>query len=250
MPSSYATRRFTNLRLVPMYEGAYNRRRSVNLTPSTTYAAGTVLGLAGAAANDVQTLTTTGTPTGGSQTVTFVDPLSGHSNTFVVAFDSSAAAAQTNIRAAIGNSDVAVTGGAQPGTALVFTFTGRYASVPVGLMTTSAAFTGGTAPAASFAHTTQGRTANTYGTYVGGSATDPAKCILEYACVSDGNGWVVKGAQSYSGEGGVDPSATAWFGGIFKVGDITGLDAGAVVDLGARLENGAVTDSNAIITIF
>ena len=96
---------------------------------------------------------------------------------------------------------------------------------------------------------TLGRTANTYGIYVGGSATDPAKGILEYACVTDANGWVVQGGQAYAGEGNVDPSAPAWFGGVFRVGDLTGLDAGAVTDMGARLESGAVTDDDAVLLI-
>jgi len=241
MPSSLVTRRYANSELLPAYPGAYSPCRPVNLAPSTTYAAGTVLGLSGSAANDVQTLTTTGTPTGGSQTLTFTDPISGGSPAFVVQFDSTSAQAQTAARAALGNSDVAVTGGPQPGTALVFTFTGRYASMPVGLMTTSTAFTGGTAPAAAIAHTTQGRSALTYGAYVGGGATDPAKCILRHACVTDGSGNVTFGGSAYSGESQVCPDAPAYFHGVFFCSDLTGLDAGAVVDLAGALESGSVS---------
>lgn len=250
MPSRLVTRRYTNARLVPLYEGAYNRRRPVNLAPSTTFAAGVALGISGVAANAVQTLTTTGTPTGGSQTVTFNDPQSGAAITFVVPFDATAAIAQTNMRAAIGNSDVVVTGGPQPGTALIFTFSGtRYAGRPIYAMTTVAAFTGGTAPAASFAQTTVGRTANTYAAYVGGGATDPAKCLLEYPCTTDAAGYVSFGSQAYSGEGGLMPSAPAWFGGVFRLGDTSGLDAGGIVDLGARFESGTIADADAVILI-
>lgn len=250
MPSALVTRRYNCVRLVPLYPGAYNRRRPVNLAPSTTFVAGQVLGISGTAANAVQTLTTTGTPTGGSQTVTVTDPISGKAYAFDVPYNSSSATAQTNVRAAIGNSDIAVTGGAQPGTALVFTFSGRYASRPVYPMTTvTTGLTGGTNPAASFAQTTLGRTANTYAAYVGGGATDPAKCLLEYACVTDASGYIVAGSSAYTGEGFQEPSHPAWFGGVFRVGDLTGLDAGAVVDLGARLESGAVTDADAVILI-
>lgn len=249
MPSSLVTRRFTNARLVPLYPGAYNRRRPVNLAPSTTFPAGQVLGISGATANATHTLTTIGTPDAGAQTLQFVDPISGDTSTFSVAFNAAASAVQTAMRAAIGNSDAAVTGGAQPGTALVFTYTGRYAGLPVAPLTiTASTLSGGTTPSGAIT-STLGRTANTYGIYVGGSATDPAKCLLEYACVTDSAGNVSFGAQAYTGEGSMQPSAPAWFGGVFKVGDITGLDAGALVDMGARLESGAVTDSAAVILI-
>jgi hypothetical protein len=249
MPSSYATRRYTHTRLVPFYPGAYNRRRNVNLAPLTTFPAGQWLGIAGVTANATHTLTTTGTPTGGSQTLQFVDPMSGDTNTFVVAFDSTNAQAQTAIRAAIGNSDVAVTGGAQPGTALVFTYTGRYAGKPVAPLTVATnGLTGGTAPAGAIT-STLGRTANTYGLYVGGSATDPAKALLEYPCVTDANGWVVKGGQAYAGEGNASPAVPAWFGGVFRLGDTVGYDAGAIVDIGARFESGSISDVDSIIII-
>ena len=252
MPSSLVTRRYTNARLVPLYPGAYNRRRPVNLAPSTTFPAGQVLGISGVTANATHTLTTTGTPDAGTQTLQFVDPISGDTNTFVVLFNSTIAQTQTSIRAAIGNSDVAVTSAgsaAQPAAAHIFTYTGRYAGLPVAPLTITAnGLTGGTTPAGAIT-STLGRTANTYGIYVGGSATDPAKCLLEYACITDSSGNVSFGSQAYTGEGSIEPSAPAWFGGVFKVGDLTGLDAGALVDMGARLESGAVTDAAAVILI-
>jgi hypothetical protein len=241
MPMSSVIARTIVTELIPLFPNEPAPQQPVNLQPSTTFAAGTVLGISGVAANAVQTLTTTGTPTGGSQTVTFTDPLSGAVSTFVVPFDSSSATAQTAARAAIGNSDVAVTGGAQPGTALVFTFTGRYASQPVHAMTTDASgLTGGTTPAATFAQTTVGRSVNTYGKYVGAGATDPAKCLLRHACVTDAAGWISYGSSAYLGEGMYVPSTPAYFGGVFLVADLTGLDDGAVVDLGGKLSSGTI----------
>ena len=99
------------------------------------------------------------------------------------------------------------------------------------------------------AQTTLGRTAGTYGAYVGGGATDPARCILEYACVTDSQGYVTYGAQSYTGEGGREPDAPAWFGGVFRLGDTTGMDAGSITDLGARFESGSISDAESIIVI-
>jgi hypothetical protein len=250
MPSAAVIRRNAYSRLVPFYPGSYDRRRPVNLAPSTTFPAGQVLGISGVAANNVQTLTTTGTPTGGSQTITFTDPNSGDPITFVVAFDSTNTQAQTAMRAAIGNSDVVVTGGPQPGSTLIFTFSGtRYAGRPIYPMTTvTTGLTGGTTPAASFAQTTAGRTANTYGIYVGGSATDPAKCLLEYACITDAAGYATFGTTAAT-DGSAEPSVPAYFGGVFRIGDTTGMDAGALVDMGARMESGAVTDADGIFII-
>ena len=143
-----------------------------------------------------------------------------------------------------------VTGGPQPGSTLVFTFSGtRYASRPIAPMTTvTTGLTGGTNPAASFAQTATGRTANTYGAYVGGGATDPARCLLEYACVTDAAGYATFGATAAT-DGSAEISVPAYFGGVFRVGDTTGLDAGALVDMGARMESGAVTDADGIFLI-
>lgn len=252
MPSSLVIRRNNFTRLVQAFggtPGAYDPRRPINLQPSTSFPAGQLLGISGAAANAVKTLTTTGTPTGGYQTVTFTDPLSGRATTFQVQFDDTATEAQTAMRAAIGNSDVVVTGGPQPGTALVFTFSGtRYASRPVPVMTTDAStLTGGATPAASFAETTAGRTALTYGKYVGGSATDPAKCILEYACTTDSAGYATPGDTAWIGGEEYSPSVMAFFGGAFFVEDLVGLDAGAVVDLGGKLESGTVSLAGSVL---
>ena len=253
MPRELVTRRYIRTRLVPFYDSddRPGRRRHVNLAPSTTYVAGQAMGRSGSAANDVQTLTTTGTPTGGSQTWQFIDPVSGATSTFAVQFDDTSTEAQTAMRAAIGNSDVVVTGGPQPGTALVFTFSGtRYAGKPVGLMTlVTNALTGGSSPVGAMAQTTLGRTAGTYGKYVGGGATDPCRCLLEYACTTDAQGYVMLGAQGYTGEGSMEPDASAWFGGVFRLGDTSGLDAGAITDLDARFESGSISDAESIIVI-
>jgi hypothetical protein len=253
MPRELVTRRYARTRLVAFYDSddRPGRRRHVNLAPSTTYVAGQAMGRSGVAANDVQTLTTTGVPTGGSQTWRFTDPISGATADFAVPFDSSSATAQTNIRAAIGNSDVVVSGGAQPGTPLVFTFSGtRYASKPVGLMTlVTNALTGGTSPVGAMAQTTLGRTAGTYGKYVGGGATDPCKGLLEYGCVTDAQGYITYGGQTYTGESTLETSTPMWTGGVFRLGDTTGLDAGAITDLSARFESGDINDPEAIIVI-
>lgn len=86
-------------------------------------------------------------------------------------------------------------------------------------------------------------TPGTFGIYVGGSATDPAKCILKYPCVTDASGNITMGAASGGGSvGQTYKQAPAYFGGSFKTTEITGLDAGAVVDLAAHFLHGVLAD--------
>lgn len=239
----FETRRFSPVKLIPLHAPEKAIELPVNLQPSTVYPRGTVLGQVTASANATHTLTTTGTPTGGDQTLQFVDPLTGVTSTFVVTFNSTAAAAQIVARAAIGNSDVAVTGGAQPGTALVFTYTGRYAAIPVPALTISAtALTGGTTPAGAIT-STAGVTAATYGPYTdaGSGGLDTARCILAYDCATDSAGKITLGTVAGVSQHSVTYDDTpAYFVGIFKTTDLTGLTAAAVADLG-RLFSGTFT---------
>lgn len=100
--------------------------------------------------NEAQTITITGTPTGGTFTLTFTDEDGTTYTTGTIAYDATAATVLTAIRAlaAIENDDVSATGGALPGTPVVVTFAGKYTGKDVALMTANgASLTGGTAPA-------------------------------------------------------------------------------------------------------
>lgn len=109
---------------------------------------------AGTPANEVQTVTITGSPTGGTFTLTY----SGQT-TAGIAFNANAAAVQSAL-VALSNlepGDVTVGGGAGPGTPWTVTFGGSLAAVDVALMTASgASLTGGTSPAVGVATTTPG----------------------------------------------------------------------------------------------
>lgn len=92
--------------------------------------------------NEVQRITITGTPTGGTFTLTFQG-----NTTAGIAFNASAAAVVTALEALpnVDPGDVSATGGALPGATVDVTFTGQYAGVNVAQMTGSAAgLTGGT----------------------------------------------------------------------------------------------------------
>lgn len=104
--------------------------------------------------NAVQTLTITGTPTGGTFRLTFNGV-----ETANIAYNAAAAAVQSALEAisSIGTGNVLCGGGALPGTPVTITFQGLLAAEPQPLMTvTTPAFTGGTAPAGSVATTTPG----------------------------------------------------------------------------------------------
>lgn len=103
--------------------------------------------------NEVQTVTITGTPTGGTFTLTY----SGQT-TAPIAFNATAAQVQAALAALsnIGDGDVAVTGGPGPGTAFVVTFKGVLAGTDVAQMTASGSFTGGSSPAVAVSTTTAG----------------------------------------------------------------------------------------------
>jgi hypothetical protein len=106
-----------------------------------------------AGTNEVQTITTTGTPTGGTFTLTF-----GLHTTAPIAYNAAAAAVQTALRDLpnLDTADVSCSGGALP-TGVVVTFAGEYANENVPLLVADySALTGGTTPTVSIATTTPG----------------------------------------------------------------------------------------------
>jgi hypothetical protein len=105
--------------------------------------------------SEVQTVTITGTPTGGSFTLTW----SGQT-TAAIAYNATAATVKTALEALsnINVGDVITAGGPFPGTAVTVTFTGQYAGVNVAQMTSTDSLTGGSSPASAVTTTTAGGT--------------------------------------------------------------------------------------------
>lgn len=103
--------------------------------------------------NEVQTVTITGTPTGGTFTLTFNGQTTGN-----IAYNAASSAVSTALLALsnINSGDVTVGGGPGPGTPYTVTFTGQYASTNVSQMTAAHAFTGGTTPNIAVTTTTAG----------------------------------------------------------------------------------------------
>lgn len=103
--------------------------------------------------NEIQTLSITGAPTGGTFTLTY----SGQT-TSAIAYNASAANIQTALESLsnIDSGDVSCSGGTLPGTAVTVTFEGNLANTDVPLMTSTSSLTGGTSPATSIAETKKG----------------------------------------------------------------------------------------------
>jgi hypothetical protein len=104
----------------------------------------------GPASNEVQTVTITGTPTGGSFTLTYEGK-----TTAAIAYNATAAAVKAALVAGtdLTSAQIAAAGGALPGTAVTVTFdTGSNVSQ----MTATGSLTGGTTPAVAVTTTTAG----------------------------------------------------------------------------------------------
>lgn len=220
--------------LIPLYalDPSRGAERDVNLAPLTTYQQGRPLAQVSASANDVQTLTITGTPTGGQLVIAATHPVSQVTGTFVVLYNSTAAQAQANAQAFFGAGNIVVTGGPGPGTALVFTGAGTLVGFPIPVMTIGTnSLTGGSTPAGAIVHTTTGQTAGTFVPFVNGT-TGPALCVLQYGGTTDASGFL--NIDGFVLGGGYVPqlSSRAFFGGTFRASDIVGLDSYAIANLG------------------
>jgi hypothetical protein len=108
----------------------------------------------GPGTSEVQTISITGTPTGGSFPIAFGGAVTS------VAYNASAANIQTALQtlSTIGSGNVTCTGGPLPGTPVVCTFAGTLANTNVAALTVSSvALTGGSSPTVSVAITTPGK---------------------------------------------------------------------------------------------
>jgi hypothetical protein len=106
-----------------------------------------------AGTNEIQTVTITGTPTGGTFTLTY-----NGQTTAPIAFNATAGTVQAALEALrnIGTGNVLGGGGPGPGTPYTITFQGALAGQNVNQMTAAGAFTGGSSPAVAVTTTTPG----------------------------------------------------------------------------------------------
>lgn len=118
---------------------------------SLVYRTGTAPTPSGAGTSEVQTITITGAPTGGTFSLTYDGQ-----TTAALAYNATTAAVQTALQglSSIGSGNATVTGTA--GSSYVVTFTGTLANQNVPTIVAVGTFTGGTSPAISVATTTGG----------------------------------------------------------------------------------------------
>lgn len=104
--------------------------------------------------NEVQTITITGSPTGGTYTLTFRGQTTTPLNSTATATEvDNALGALSSIG---GVANVTTTGGPHPGTAIVVTFSATLAATNPPIMTATSSLTGGTNPAVTVTTTTPG----------------------------------------------------------------------------------------------
>jgi hypothetical protein len=136
--------------------------------------------------NEVQRLTITGTPTGGSFTLTYAGE-----TTTALNHNASVATIQAALDALsnVDPGDITVAGGPLPGTFVTFTFGGGLAETNVSEMTATPSLTGGSAPTAVITTTTPG--AESAGFIPDG--------INQYTSILSGPFAVYKGVECYIG---------------------------------------------------
>lgn len=199
------------------------------------FAKGTVLGcVGGAAADEVATLTISGTAT--HVTNFTADKIYQVSH----AYNATTAAVQALWEVVFGTDNVVVTGTA--GTTYVLTFQNQLDSTRIGgLFATTA--TGGTP---TWARTTRGSSgAGQYDAYLD-ATVDPASAVLAMDYLSSPQGELVtEGIRS-----GQPFSPLCYISGFFNVADLTGLDANGAADKGWRVAVGnAITDTGAVVAL-
>ena len=166
--------------------------------------------LAATGSNEVQTITGTGTPTGGTYTLTFPD--SGVT-TAAIAYNAAAAAVKTAIDTAWPGNTITVGGGPLPVTPMTLTYTGMG---NVSMVTVTASLTGGTTPAYTPAVTTAGVGEGFVATPTSAWTTGQNIWVGAHAFYWNGTAWAA------GTSGGGTPNAN---NGVWASGAMTGTPA-------------------------
>jgi len=225
--------------LLPM-EGSGNRR-SVQVTSNLTIVAGQALvAETTAAANDVQTLAETGSPTGGTFKLTFMGQ-----QTAAIAYNASAATIQAALQAlsTIGSGNVTCTGTTIDAGNIVCTFGGAMANLPQQAMTVDySGLTGGTSPTITVTHTTTGVANGRYKAYAGSGRP----VFSRYAFTSDQYGQV---SVSGTGANSKRQDAEVWYAGLFFYPQLGNMDSSGVTAVMGNFISGTSTDGKGLLLI-
>jgi hypothetical protein len=179
-----------------------------------------------AEANDVQTVTVSGTLSAGSFRLQAVDSAGVLQTTDAIAYNANAATIQTALNAVLGTSAVAVAGTIA---SMTVTFSGTgYAAIRQPLLVV-----GPTLPTGATSYTV---------THAAATGLETAVGILGTDLTTDSSGNMYLGTSSTPTSLNPPVNSTHMFvAGTFNTSDLTGYDAAALVDLGGRtLANGYV----------
>ena len=146
--------RYTGIKITPAIAPELAVQWANKFQASLNLNRGSLVAIAKTGVSAVMTLTCSGTPTGGTFTLSY-----NGFTTSALAYNCAASDVQTALQAlpSIGSGNVTCSGGAFPGTAIVITFAGTMANIPVSLLTiASQALTGGSNPLITIALTTAG----------------------------------------------------------------------------------------------
>lgn len=225
--------------LRPALHDSEARLMSVTLSPGT-YLKGARLAQITTATAQVQTLTIGGSPTGGTYTIVGNGTATGN-----LAYNANAATIQAAIRGLGGVYAGVVVAGSGP-----FTITFPTTLGDVTVLTTTAALTGGSTPTATIADTTPGvGPLKAWAPYSSGASDgrQTARALLKQGVTIADDGTV-------SGLTDLDATAaqtvvSAYYCGIFRQSDLSGITAGEITSLGGRILSGALADGDALILI-
>lgn len=241
---------YTGGGLQPFQNPEEARTIPVILPGGVSLVQGTVLGLVpgnGTATNEVQTLTGTGTISGGTYQLLWNGVLSA-----ALAWNAIVSLIQAQMDALVGAGNCVVGGGPLPGTPVTLTFSGAaLAGRRLPLITVVSALTG-TNPVLTPTRSTPGIPASGfYNTYASGNSdgSQVARAILVEACTTNPDGTIAT-LSAVSGQGWL--TATAFVSGTFRGSDLTGLDSGGLGNLNGRVIAGipgTLTDPTTIIRI-
>jgi hypothetical protein len=247
------TKTLTSSKIKPARWPEKARTQAVRLPAGVTYSAGQVLEevTANSAQSEVQTLTLTGSPTGGSFILGWLNQSGGYDVTAAIAYNAPANSGtgnvQTILQALLGTNNVTVTGSAGGPWTLAYAneLANRDVAQPV-LITNG--LTGGTTPSLTIATTTAG-SAGAVGTFQAYSAGN-ARAVLEQNVRTDLRGCIIDEFGSTNAM-----TTTAFVSGEFFASDLVGLDSTAVPANGTagtlgKLKSGAsIAAAGAIVEI-
>lgn len=242
--------------LNPVQDSVGAQTDAVNLAAGKSFPQGSALGQvlgSGTAVAEVQTLTATGTVSGGTYRLQY----NGETTTSL-AYNASNATIQAALEAlpSIGTGGVTAGGGAFPGTPVTFTFAGSLAGLSQPLIIAIGSVTGGGSVAVT--RTTLGVPANGYWDLYDDAASGStaglavARRLNKFAVTTDSQGRVYAGSAIGSSDNrAYTRTAVTYHAGTFKTADIPNLDANGCNDLGKLISGttSVLTDAKTLLRI-